>query len=123
MEDDVFSPRANTARSSSIRIHFPANNSIGVNRQIRTRPDSQHSLSGLTPPLRRGSPLNPHNINQPMDSRFVAWPVDPTFSSVDPSSWPRRNSSYSQANNVRLDLQQQDFPLESGVFSDEYDLG
>ncbi|KJA25846.1 hypothetical protein HYPSUDRAFT_134350 [Hypholoma sublateritium FD-334 SS-4] len=119
MEDDVFSSRANTTRPSPARIHFPTNNNIGINRSTRTRPDS---LSGFTPPLRRGSPLNPHNTNQPIDSQFVAWPVDPTFSSVDPSSWPRRNPSFGQVNNVRLDSQQQDFPLESNVFSDEYDL-
>lgn len=126
MEDDSSDLRANAVRQSSTRIHFPAGNNMGSNRSIRTRPsDGQHVLAGLTPPVRRGSPLNPQNVSQTMDFRRQPWPLDVPFPpSPDPPSRQRRNLSFSHTPNLRLESSLgPDNQLESGAFSDEYELG
>jgi len=127
LEDDVFSSRDSTGqRTLSSRIHFP------LNDPILNRPRSaQKTHSGLTPPVRHGSPLNPLNANPTMDTRRRPWPSDPPVAGSSMDSSPRHRRAHTQGligmsrmsdsagdSNVSEDVE-----LEVGVFSNEYDLG
>lgn len=110
--------------SSPSRIHFPPSEATS-SRPSRHRPESYKLPSGLTPPLRRGSPLNPQNA-QGADTRRRPWPQDAPVSS-DQSIRHRRPVSSSQATPTRFEADSNlnnspDRGLESGLFSDEYDL-
>ena len=122
LEVDVFNSRDPTnQRASSSRIHFPSND------PIFNRPRSAQMHPGLSPPVRRGSPLNPLNVVQPMDSRRRPWPADASVLEASPRH--RRGHSQAVGNSSRLvdfpgdSNMLQDAELEVGVFSNEYDLG
>ncbi|KDR85432.1 hypothetical protein GALMADRAFT_234305 [Galerina marginata CBS 339.88] len=123
-EDDIFTPRDPSSQwAPPSRIHFPANESIST-RPTRHRPEGPKVLqSGLTPPIRRGSPLNPQNANQTADARRRPWPPDILLTSPDVSSRHRRSTSLNLERESAKELNAiPDGEQEVGVFSDEYDL-
>ena len=118
-EDDIFTPRdAPNSKPSSSRIHFPLHEPSS-SRPVRHRPDSK-GFTALTPPVRRGSPLNPLNASDP---RRRAWPSDLPPASPE-SSLSRHRRKPPMAGLTRLELlpTAPDTELGVGVFSDEYDL-
>lgn len=121
--NDVFSSKeASTHWSSTSRIHFPAHEVIST-RPSRHRPEGSKLPSGLTPPIRRGSPLNPQNVSQVPDSRRRPWPSDALLVSPDSLSRHRRNTSFNLGPTPRIEsVPPSDVGPEVGVFSDEYDL-
>lgn len=120
MEDDIYTPRdAPNNKPSSSRIHFPPHESSS-SRPMRYRPDASKGFTTLTPPVRRGSPLNPQNASDP---RRRAWPSDlPPASPESPLSRHRRNPSMAGLTRPELLPTAPDSELGVGVFSDEYDL-
>ncbi|CAA7265940.1 unnamed protein product [Cyclocybe aegerita] len=127
IEDDVFGSRdAPNQRLSPSRNHFTPSDPIST-RPIRHRPEVQKTHTGLTPPVRRGSPLNPQNIAQ-AEARRRSRPPDVALPSSDSSSRHRRTVSHSLGTMARIPdffggaLGGQDAELEVGVFSNEYDL-
>lgn len=121
VDDDVFSSKTSSNRPSSSRIHFPLNEPGPSRPSIRPRPESQKLLSGMTPPIRRGSPLNPQNVGQSTDMRRRP-------SATPDSPRHRRNLSFSNGRTQRTQSTLDDThmyihdELEMGLFSDEYDL-
>ena len=113
-EDDVFSSRDSTTvsqRASSSRHHISQHDPI----QSRPRPP-QKTHAGLTSPLRRGSPLNPQNVNQSPEIRRR-----PLSSDSPPRS--RRQTPASITRMADSSTDGPDTDLEIGGFSNEYDLG
>ena len=114
-EDDVFSSRDSTTvsqrASSSSRQHI----SLHDPTPSRPRPPQKTHL-GLTPPLRRGSPLNPQNVNQNLEIRRRP------LSSDSPPRSRRQTSSITRIADS-LSTDSPDTDLEIGAFSNEYDLG
>ena len=126
MVDDIFTSRdAPNPKPSSSRIHFPLHEPSS-SRPVRHRPDVPKGFTAFTPPVRRGSPLNPQNANQLSDPRRRAWPSElPPASPESSLSRHRRNPSIRPRSLTRLESlpTPPDSELEVGVFSDEYDLG
>lgn len=113
-EDDIFSSRDSTTvsqRASSSRRPISPHDPT----QSRPRPP-QKVHTGLTSPLRRGSPLNPQNVNQNPEIRRR-----PLSSDSPPRS--RRQTSASVTRMADSSTDGPDTDLEIGVFSNEYDLG
>ncbi|KAH9486529.1 hypothetical protein JR316_0000594 [Psilocybe cubensis] len=120
-EDEVVVTKDN--RWSPPRAHFPPNEMYSV-RPSRPRMEGTKLQSGLTPPVRRGSPLNPQNVTHPVDPRRRPRPSDVLVSS-DVLNRHRRTTSFTQGNLGRLDSEFtpiNDIGPEGGTFSDEYDL-
>lgn len=120
MEDDIYTPRDTpNSKASSSRIHFPLHEPSS-SRPVRHRPDAPKGLATLTPPVRRGSPLNPLNASDP---RRRAWPSDlPPTSPESSLSRHRRNPSMAGLARLELLPTAPNTELGVGVFSDEYDL-
>jgi len=119
LPDDVFTSRnVVNRRPSSSRIHFPSNNH-SLARQGRLR-----SEVPKTPPVRRGSPLNPHKVHQAMDlgRRQRSSQADMAVAPTDSSPRQRRNPSIGLVDPTRDSDMSADEALEVGVFSNEYDL-
>ncbi|KAF4623496.1 hypothetical protein D9613_002205 [Agrocybe pediades] len=120
--NDVFSSSKDSSPNwpSPSRIHFSTNEATS-SRSPRLRPDGPKLPSGLTPPIRRGSPLNPHNFGQAQEPRRRPWPSD--TSAGDSLPRHRRNTSFNLgAASQRMDTVSLEAGQEVGVFSDEYDL-
>lgn len=121
VDDDVFSSRTSSNRASSSRIHFPLNEPGPSRPGLRPWSESQKLLSGVAPPVRRGSPLNPQNVGQSADTRRrpSATPESPRH---------RRNLSLNNGKVARTQSTLDEThihirdELEMGLFSDEYDL-
>jgi len=121
MEDDIFTPRDTpNPKPSSSRIHFPLHEPSSF-RPVRHRPDASKGLA-FTPPVRRGSPLNPQNANQLADPRRRAWASDLPPGSPESSLSRHRRNPPMGPRSLTLSTPP-DNELEVGVFSDEYDLG
>jgi hypothetical protein len=120
LPDDVFNVA--NRRPSSSRTQFPSN-SHSLPRQGRLHSELPHMPSSLTPPVRRGSPLNPQKVHQSTDlGRRRSSQADMPVASPDPSLRQRRRPSVGLSDTTRgLDLSE-DEALEIGVFSNEYDL-
>lgn len=121
-EDEVAGYREN--RWSPPRAHFPPNDMYSV-RPSRPRTEGPKLPSGLTPPVRRGSPLNPQNANHATDPRRRPRPSGVLLVSPDALSRHRRTTSFTQGSLGRLDSEfntMHDVEPEGGAFSDEYDL-
>ena len=117
VEDDHTPRDAPNTKPSSSRIHFPLHEPSS-SRPVRYRPDAPKGFTTLTPPVRRGSPLNPQNASDP---RRRAWPADlPPASPESPLS--RQRKSPSVGGSTRHELLSTAPDSELGVFSDEYDL-
>lgn len=121
--DDVFtSQNVANRRPSSSRIHFPSNS---LSKQGRLRSELPKAPSPMTPPVRTGSPLNPHKVHQTMDlgRRPRSSQADIHVASLDSSVRQRRKPSLGHGDTTRdlLDLSG-DETVEVGVFSNEYDL-
>ncbi|PPR08127.1 hypothetical protein CVT24_012371 [Panaeolus cyanescens] len=127
LEDDVFNSRDNRAKPAICRnIHNPLPQDTHP-RPVHRRPESPLSLHSniITPPLRRGSPLNPQKSNQLYDARRRPWPSE-SHNSVESAMRPRVNlpSGHNETSlgeithtNPVNELEQ-----EAGIFSNEYDL-
>ena len=117
--DDVFTSWNVVNRRPSSRTQFPSNNHSLAARQGRLRSELPKLPSSLTPPVRRGSPLNPQKVHQAMDlgRRPRSSQADIP---VDPSLRQKRRPSIGLGNTT-LDLSG-DEESEVGVFSNEYDL-
>ncbi|KAF9527706.1 hypothetical protein CPB83DRAFT_767869 [Crepidotus variabilis] len=124
-DEDVFGAQhsslsPNQRESSSSRLYVPQHDTT----QIRPR-SSAKSNSGLTPPVRRGSPLNPQNVNSSSPSGRRSWQPDPTSSPSDSSLRHKKvpsNLATSLARITDPPSTEGDTELEIGVFSNEYDL-
>jgi hypothetical protein len=114
-------PRNVVNRRPSSSRH--SNNQSLAARQGRLRPELHKMPSSLTPPVRRGSPLNPQKVHQAMElgrrprSSHTDMPVASTESS--PRHWRRPSTALGDTARD-LDLSQD--VEEVGVFSNEYDL-
>ena len=123
LPDDVFTSwNVANRRPSSSRTQFPSN-SHSLPRQGRLRSELPHMPSSLTPPVRRGSPLNPQKVHQSTDlGRRRSSQADMPVASPDSSLRQRRRPSIGLGDTTRgLDLSE-DEASEIGVFSNEYDL-
>ena len=128
LPDDVFTFPRNVAnrRPSSSRTQFHPNNHSITTRQGRLRSDLAKIPSSMTPPVRRGSPLNPQKVHQAIDSgrRPRSSQADMPVASTESSLHHRRRLSTGFGDAMQdLDLSpDEDLEAEVGVFSNEYDL-
>lgn len=127
LPDDVFTFPRNVAnrRPSSSRSQFHSNNHNLAARQGRLRSDLSKMPSSLTPPVRRGSPLNPQKVHQAIDlGRRRPSQADMTVASTESSHHHRRRLTAGLGDTKQdLDLSaDEELEAEVGVFSNEYDL-
>lgn len=125
LPDNVFTfPRNVTnRRSSSSRT---SNNHSLAARQGRLRSDLAKMPSSMTPPVRRGSPLNPLKVHQAIDlgRRPRSSQADMPVASTESPLHHRRRMSTGLGDAMQdLDLSaDEELEAEVGVFSNEYDL-
>ena len=128
LSDDVFTFPRNVAnrRPSSSRTQFHPNNHSLAARQGRLRSDLAKMPSSMTPPVRRGSPLNPQKVHQAIDlgRRPRSSQADMPVASTESSLHHRRRLSTGFGDTMQdLDLSaDEELEAEVGVFSNEYDL-
>ena len=128
LPDDVFTfPRnATNRRASSSRTQFHSNNHSLAARQGRLRSDLPKMPSSMTPPVRRGSPLNPQKVHQAIDlgRRPRSSQADMPVASTESPLHHRRRLSTGLGDAIQdLDLSaDEELEAEVGVFSNEYDL-
>ncbi|KAF8913091.1 hypothetical protein CPB84DRAFT_1670496 [Gymnopilus junonius] len=128
-EDDIFSSKdASTRYSSSSRVQFPNESASTSSRPFHHRSERQKPFhSGLAPPIRRGSPLNPQNANLAVDSRRRPDSSEMPILSPDQQVRHRRNTSSNLGALPRPEAVKDsnawtDNEVEYGMFLDEYDL-
>jgi hypothetical protein len=111
-QEDVFSSH-NTSQPKAPRLHF------SLMDTFQTRRPSQRTHPTFVPPIRRGSPLNPQNVNKTPELRRRPLPSDTADS-------PPRSKRLNSASMTRMAdaWHSNDTDVEDvGVFSNEYDLG
>lgn len=125
--DDVFTLPRNVAnrRPSSSRTQFHSNNHSLSARQGRLRSDLTKIPSSMSPPVRRGSPLNPQKAHHAVDlGRRRSSQADMPVASTESSLHHRTRLSTGLGDTMHdLDLSaDEELQAEVGIFSNEYDL-
>jgi hypothetical protein len=129
LPDDVFTSPRNVVnrRPSSSRTQLHSHNPSLAARQGRLRSELPNMSSSTTPPVRRGSPLNPQKVqHQAMDlgRRPRSSHADIPITFTESSLRHRRRPSTSLGDTTRdLDFSaDEELGVEVGAFSNEYDL-